>query len=57
VADSPRIAHAGELAHDTLAYVVYAAVTLHIAATAWHAMAMRDGTLAWMWPRSGNRES
>lgn len=53
-ADSPRIAHAGEVAHDTLAYVVYAAVALHIAATVWHASVVRDGTLARMWPRSGN---
>ncbi len=52
--DSPRIAHAGEVAHDTLAYVIYAAVTLHIAATVWHAWVVRDGTLARMWPRSGN---
>ena len=57
VADSPQIAHAGELAHDTLAYAVYAAVALHIAATAWHALVMRDGTLLRMWSRSGNRES
>lgn len=54
VADSPQIAHAGEVAHDTLAYVVYAAVALHIAATIWHAVVMRDGTLARMWPRPGN---
>lgn len=53
VADSPEIAHAGEVAHDTLAYVVYAAVALHIAATVWHAWVMRDGTLARMWPRPG----
>lgn len=33
MADSPQIAHAGELARDTLAYVVYAAVALHTAAT------------------------
>lgn len=57
VAGSPRIAHAGEVAHDTLAYVVYAVVALHVAATFWHALVMRDGTLARMWPGSENRRS
>ncbi|WP_246791539.1 cytochrome b [Bradyrhizobium commune] len=56
VVGSPEIAHAGEVTHDALAYVVYAAVALHIAATAWHAVVMRDGTLARMWPRSGSAE-
>jgi cytochrome b561 len=40
-----------------LAWFVYAAVALHIAATLWHAVVMRDGTLARMWPRSGNLSS
>ena len=56
VSGSPGIAHAGEIAHDTLAYVVYAVVALHIAATVWHASVMRDGTLARMWPHQGNGE-
>ena len=56
VAERPEIAHAGEVAHDTLALLVYAVVALHIAATAWHAVVMRDGTLARMWPRPGNSE-
>ncbi|MET4384740.1 cytochrome b561 [Bradyrhizobium sp. F1.4.3] len=54
LADSPAIADAGEVTHDALAWLVYAAVALHIAATLWHAVVMRDGTLARMWPRSGN---
>ncbi|SEN29635.1 cytochrome b [Bradyrhizobium sp. OK095] len=57
VADNPVIAHAGEVSHDMLAWFVYAAVALHIAATLWHAVVMRDGTLARMWPRSGNLSS
>lgn len=57
MADSPQIANAGELVHDTLACVVHAAVALHISATVWHAVVMRNGTLARMWQRSGNRES
>ncbi|MBW7968728.1 cytochrome b [Bradyrhizobium sp. BR 10289] len=56
VADNPAIAHAGELSHDTLAWLVYAVVALHIAATVWHAVVMRDGTLARMWPRAGSRK-
>ncbi|WP_298875662.1 cytochrome b [uncultured Bradyrhizobium sp.] len=56
VSGNPEIAHAGEVAHDTLAYVVYVAVALHIAATIWHAWVVRDGTLARMWPRSGDSE-
>lgn len=36
--DSPQIAHAGELAQETLAYVVHAAVALHISATVWDAV-------------------
>ena len=46
-----EVAHAGELAHETLAYVVYAAVALHIAATLWHVLIKKDETLARMWPR------
>jgi len=54
VSGNPEIAHAGEVAHDTMAYVVYVAVALHIAATVWHAWVVRDGTLARMWPRFGD---
>jgi cytochrome b561 len=45
-----EIAHTGELAHDTLAYLVYAAVALHIVATLWHVLVQKDETLARMWP-------
>ncbi|MGC2778314.1 MAG: cytochrome b/b6 domain-containing protein, partial [Bradyrhizobium sp.] len=34
-----------------LAYLVYLAVGLHIAATLWHEFVQRDETLARMWPR------
>jgi cytochrome b561 len=44
------IAQTGELTHDTLAYLVYAAVALHIVATLWHALVKKDETLARMWP-------
>jgi len=57
VADSPAIAHAGEVTHDAFAYLVYAAVAVHIAATFWHALVKRDGTLARMWPGAGHDRS
>jgi cytochrome b561 len=52
-----EIAQTGEFAHDTLAYIVYAAVALHIAATLWHVLVKKDETLARMWPgrASSNR--
>lgn len=50
-AGDKAIAHAGEIAHDTLAYLVYLVVGLHIAATLWHAFIVKDETLARMWPR------
>ncbi|MFT4119792.1 cytochrome b [Bradyrhizobium sp.] len=56
VADNPAVAHAGEVTHDALAWFVYAVVALHIAATIWHAVVMRDGVLARMWPRSESGE-
>lgn len=45
------ISHLGEITHDTLAYLVYAAVGMHILATLWHVLVMKDETLARMWPR------
>lgn len=50
-AGNSAVAHAGEVAHDMLAWLVYAAVGLHVAATLWHVLVLRDGTLARMWPR------
>lgn len=50
-AGDKAIAHAGEITHDALAYLVYLAVGLHIAATLWHEFVQRDETLARMWPR------
>jgi cytochrome b561 len=50
VSGNPFIAHAGEVSHDTLAYLVYAAVALHIMATIWHAAVKKDATLSRMWP-------
>ncbi|MGJ4942920.1 cytochrome b [Bradyrhizobium sp. HKCCYLS1011] len=52
-AGDKAIAHNGEIAHDTLAYLVYVAVGLHIAATLWHALVLKDETLARMWPAAG----
>lgn len=49
-AGNKAIAQAGETAHGVLAYVVYLVVTLHIAATLWHVLVKKDGTLARMWP-------
>ncbi|QIG94736.1 MULTISPECIES: cytochrome b [unclassified Bradyrhizobium] len=56
-ADNKAVEHAGELAHGALAYVVYAAVVLHIAATFWHAVVKKDETLARMWPRASRNPS
>ncbi|MGJ5177169.1 cytochrome b [Bradyrhizobium oligotrophicum] len=50
-AGDKAIAHAGEIAHDTLAYAVYLVVGLHIVATLWHEFVKKDDTLARMWPR------
>ena len=47
------IAHAGELSHGLLAYLVYAAVALHVGATAWHVLVKKDATLSRMWPSAG----
>ncbi|WP_407150815.1 cytochrome b [Bradyrhizobium sp. ORS 86] len=51
-AGDKAVAHAGEVAHGLLAYLVYAAVALHIAATIWHVVVKRDETLSRMWPRA-----
>ena len=50
ISDSPSVAHAGEVSHDALAYLVYVAVALHIMATIWHVAVKRDATLSRMWP-------
>jgi len=52
-AGNRSIEHAGELSHGLLAYLVYAAVALHIAATVWHVLVKKDATLARMWPAAG----
>ena len=49
------IEHAGEVSHGLLAYLVYAAVGLHIAATLWHVVVKKDETLSRMWPAAGQR--
>ncbi|WGR95890.1 cytochrome b/b6 domain-containing protein [Bradyrhizobium sp. ISRA443] len=51
-AGNRAIAHAGEVAHGLLAYLVCAAVALHIAATLWHVVVKRDETRSRMWPRA-----
>ena len=56
-ADNKAVAEAGELAHGVLAYVVYAVVALHIAATLWHVLVKKDDTLARMWPRASRNPS
>lgn len=50
-AGNQAVEHAGEVAHGLLAYLVYAVVALHIAATLWHVLVKKDETLARMWPR------
>lgn len=56
-ANNKAVAEAGELAHGALAYVVYAVVALHIAATLWHVVVKKDETLARMWPRTSRNAS
>lgn len=56
-AGNRTVERAGELAHGTLAYLVYAAVALHIAATLWHVVVKRDETLSRMWPRASRNPS
>ncbi|MBR0796314.1 cytochrome b [Bradyrhizobium jicamae] len=51
-AHNQTVEHAGEVAHGALAYLVYLAVALHIAATLWHVVVKKDETLARMWPRA-----
>ena len=57
VAGSPAVAHAGEVSHDAMAYLVYVAVALHIVATIWHAAVKKDETLSRMWRGAGSRDS
>ncbi|MBR0964552.1 cytochrome b [Bradyrhizobium diazoefficiens] len=45
------VAHFGEVSHDLLAWVVYVAVAMHVLATIWHVVVLKDGTLDRMWPR------
>lgn len=49
-AGNHEIAQTGEFLHGALAYLVYAAVALHIVATLWHVLVKKDETLARMWP-------
>jgi cytochrome b561 len=49
-AGDKEVAHAGEILHGSLAYLVYLVVALHIAATVWHALVKKDETLSRMWP-------
>lgn len=49
-AGNHAVAQAGETAHSWLAYLVYVVVALHVAATVWHEIVLKDGTLARMWP-------
>jgi cytochrome b561 len=51
-AGNRAVEHAGEVAHGTLAYLVYVAVALHIGATIWHVVVKKDETLSRMWPRA-----
>jgi cytochrome b561 len=50
ISDNASVAHAGEVSHDALAYLVYVAVALHLMATIWHVAVKRDATLSRMWP-------
>ena len=49
-AGNDTIKLAGETAHGLIAYVVYAVVALHIAATLWHVILRKDETFSRMWP-------
>jgi cytochrome b561 len=49
-AGNDTIKQAGETAHGLTAYVVYAVVALHIAATLWHVILRKDETFSRMWP-------
>jgi cytochrome b561 len=51
-AGNKAVEHAGEFAHGLLAYLVYAAVALHIGATFWHVLVKKDETLSRMWPKA-----
>jgi cytochrome b561 len=51
VPDSKALSHLGENLHGFIAWIVYLAVTLHVAAVLWHELVRRDGTLSRMWVR------
>ena len=51
IVNNPAVAHAGEVSHGLLAYLVYLAVGLHIGATLWHVVVKKDETLSRMWPQ------
>lgn len=53
IANNPAVAHAGEVTHGVFAYLVYTALALHVAATFWHVVFRKDGTLSRMWPVTG----
>jgi cytochrome b561 len=55
VSKDASIAHAGEVSHDAIAYLVCVAVGLHIVATIWHAAVRKDETLSRMWRGAGSR--
>jgi cytochrome b561 len=57
VSGSPSVAHAGEVSHDALAYLVYVAVTLHVMATIWHVVVKKDATLSRMWPARASQST
>jgi cytochrome b561 len=53
VVKNNEVARIGETSHELIAWLVYAAVALHIAATFWHVVVKRDETLSRMWqPRN-----
>ena len=53
LAGNKAVELAGEAAHGLLAYLVYAAVALHVGATFWHVSVKKDETLSRMWPAAG----
>jgi cytochrome b561 len=55
VPDSKALSLLGEDLHGFIAWIVYAAVTLHVAAVLWHELVKRDGTLSRMWVRRAGR--
>lgn len=49
--ENKPLAHLAGEAHEAMAWVVYAAVALHILAVAWHVSVRRDGALNRMLPK------